>query len=458
MRHHLSRRIPAQAARGRPSSSISSAVRPPVVRPGVHVLLVGRIGSIRQGESCEQGDALAPALYALGQHDALVAADGRLQPGECLAAFLDDVYVVTTPARAREALDVVTTSIQDRAGVATAQAVLRPQALLNSAKRSGPVTPLKPSGGFSPWARPSATRPTLRHRQTRASGRTCNVRGSSLACVPPHVQITCCAPCLPTSWHRTHAATTTQFGSVCVSFLVSQTTKIPKSLPCDTWRSCRHASADSDSNVRSASLLPRTGLRGPMLCPFCGCIAPRLLRVVTVVWPNSKPDQHPSPFACAPSLQLAPTSPTQDGRVGPCGALSMTACDRPNATCLSLASGARAGSITVLAPVQPAFATPIVAEVLLPALAPPAQALLMRSQSGPRAAAWLGTVPSEAGATMPPDRMLIALRRRLRLPLPVAPGRCGAHGPSCGAAVDVYGDHYAACPPHRPARPASQAI
>ena len=76
---------------------------------------------------------------------------------------------------------------------------------------------------------------------------------------------------------------------------------------------------------------------------------------------------------------------------------------------------------------------------------PPAQALL-RSQSGPRAAAWLGTVPSEAGATMPPDRMLIALRRRLRLPLTIAPGRCGAHGPGCGAAVDVYGDHYAACP------------
>ena len=72
---------------------------------------------------------------------------------------------------------------------------------------------------------------------------------------------------------------------------------------------------------------------------------------------------------------------------------------------------------------------------------------LLRSQYGPRAAAWLGTVPSEAGTTIPPDRMLIALRRRrrLRLPLLVAQGRCGAHGPGCGAAVDVYGDHYAAC-------------
>ena len=34
----------------------------------------GQRRTIHQGEGCEQGDALAPALYALGQHDALVAA------------------------------------------------------------------------------------------------------------------------------------------------------------------------------------------------------------------------------------------------------------------------------------------------------------------------------------------------------------------------------------------------
>ena len=77
----------------------------------------GQRRTIHQGEGCEQGDALAPAPYALGQHDALVAADEQLRPGECLAAFLDDVYLVTTPSRAREALDVVTSSIETRAGV-----------------------------------------------------------------------------------------------------------------------------------------------------------------------------------------------------------------------------------------------------------------------------------------------------------------------------------------------------
>ena len=44
----------------------------------------------------------------------------RLQPGECVAALLDDVHVVTVtaPACARDALDVITSTIRDRAGVA----------------------------------------------------------------------------------------------------------------------------------------------------------------------------------------------------------------------------------------------------------------------------------------------------------------------------------------------------
>ncbi|CAE7244710.1 aurkb-a, partial [Symbiodinium natans] len=92
---------------------------------------------------------------------------------------------------------------------------------------------------------------------------------------------------------------------------------------------------------------------------------------------------------------------------------------------------------------------------LLSALQPPARARL-RLQAGPQAAAWLSAIPSEAASALPPDRMLIALlRRRLRLPLPVAPHRCGAHGHECGADVDAYGDHHAVpspwnCPASRP--------
>ena len=34
---------------------------------------------------------------------------------------------------------------------------------------------------------------------------------------------------------------------------------------------CRHAWADLGFSVRRASLVPCTGLRGPALCPYCGC-------------------------------------------------------------------------------------------------------------------------------------------------------------------------------------------
>ena len=77
--------------------------------------------SISQGEGCDQGDALAPALYSLGQHDGLVAAQAQLHPNEFLAAFLDDLYVVTTADRARLAGDAVSGSVERYAGVSPNQ-------------------------------------------------------------------------------------------------------------------------------------------------------------------------------------------------------------------------------------------------------------------------------------------------------------------------------------------------
>ena len=41
--------------------------------------------------------------------------------------------------------------------------------------------------------------------------------------------------------------------------------------------------------------------------------------------------------------------------------------------------------------------------------------------------------------------MQLALRRRLRMPLPISHGRCGPTQ-SCGRQVDRFGDHALACP------------
>ena len=48
-----------------------------------------------------------PALYSLGQHAALEAVKRRLQPQEELFAYLDDVYVLCKPERARAVFDTL---------------------------------------------------------------------------------------------------------------------------------------------------------------------------------------------------------------------------------------------------------------------------------------------------------------------------------------------------------------
>ena len=82
--------------------------------------------------------------------------------------------------------------------------------------------------------------------------------------------------------------------------------------------------------------------------------------------------------------------------------------------------------------------------VLLPTL-PPDHRALLRSQSGPHAGSWLAAIPGEAATTLSPEAMQVALRRRLRLPLPIASGRSGP-SPGCGRPVDLLGDHALACP------------
>ena len=59
----------------------------------------GIVHDIPQGEGGEQGDALMPALFSLGQHPAFEAVQSQLLEGETICAFLDDVYAVCCPDR-----------------------------------------------------------------------------------------------------------------------------------------------------------------------------------------------------------------------------------------------------------------------------------------------------------------------------------------------------------------------
>eukprot|EP00439_Symbiodinium_sp_Y106_P060789 s3710_g9.t1 len=77
----------------------------------------GTCRDIHQAEGCEQGDALAPALFSLGQHEGLEQAAADLRAGEELLAYLDDLYVITRSVR--PVLDVVTNRVQEHCGIAS---------------------------------------------------------------------------------------------------------------------------------------------------------------------------------------------------------------------------------------------------------------------------------------------------------------------------------------------------
>ena len=72
---------------------------------------------ISQGEGGEQGDPLMPALFALGQHAALVHVDVSLHEGEMLFAFLDDIHILCDPSRVGEIFFQVKQSLARFAGV-----------------------------------------------------------------------------------------------------------------------------------------------------------------------------------------------------------------------------------------------------------------------------------------------------------------------------------------------------
>ena len=57
------------------------------------------VHEIDQGEGGGQGDPFMPLLFSLGQHAALKAVQRQLLPGKLVSAYLDDIYVITTPDR-----------------------------------------------------------------------------------------------------------------------------------------------------------------------------------------------------------------------------------------------------------------------------------------------------------------------------------------------------------------------
>ena len=72
---------------------------------------------VAQGEGGEQGDPLMPCLFAAALHPALTAIQQAMAPGDGCLAFLDDVYLLTTPERAVPTFRLARDAILRHAGI-----------------------------------------------------------------------------------------------------------------------------------------------------------------------------------------------------------------------------------------------------------------------------------------------------------------------------------------------------
>ena len=66
-----------------------------------------------------------PYLFSLGVRSAMASVSGRLEPGEHLFAFLDDVYVVSEPERTGTIYALLARDFHEKAGIRLHQSKTR---------------------------------------------------------------------------------------------------------------------------------------------------------------------------------------------------------------------------------------------------------------------------------------------------------------------------------------------
>ena len=413
---------------------------------------------ITQGEGVEQGDSLAPALYALGQHHALEVAAAQLLPDEVLAAYLDDVYIICQPDRARPAFDIVSRAIEGHAGVAANSGKTRV-----FTRAGGPAPPgvetLGPDvwrGGDSPECGLVALGAPIGSADfvaAHAHGRLEQETG-----LLAEIQQ---LPDLQAAWLLLLYTAAPRAGHLLRTLPPSQSGEYARQHDSAVWSCLSFLLGEPDplpATARDVGFLPiRLGGLGLFAAER---IAPA---AYWAAWADALPvlalRQPILAARCAAELTLGPESAAACLREAAASASELDRYgwqSRPGWAVLA-ANASEVPNLREREPGIPAhgwqhLASLVVhasfrAREILPRLPPAGQALL-RSQAGPHAGAWLTAIPSEEGATLTPNLMHIALRRRLRLPLPPAAQRCGQgagrHG--CGGALDPLGDHALACP------------
>ena len=416
---------------------------------------------IQQGEGVEQGDALAPALFALGLHRALAAANAHLREDEALVAYLDDVYVATTRARARHAFDVVTSSIQHHAQIDTNLGKCR---VYGGA--GGPPPPGIAELGPEVWRgqRPRAEQgitilgtPVGTTEYVEAHAREIMGEENRFLQALPHLPDTQCA------WLLLRYCASPRANHLLRTVPPDRVMTYARAHDDAMWGALRgilgggEMTADEENTARALATVPgRLGGLGLQSAARTASAA------YWAAWADALPiwrTRRPREFQrlAAQFSSQAPPPPSIAALLGAEATLAREGFAPPALDALLRGEapdeardeddrepGERSRGWQRQAS---SFSNLHFREhVLLPSLTP-AGAAMLRSGSGPRAAEWLAVLPTAPGLRLLPTHCQVALRRRLRLPLLVQCRRCGGTGtPGCGLVADARGDHLAACP------------
>ena len=414
----------------------------------------GRPRAIDQAEGGEQGEPLMPALYALGQHPALVELQRHLRPGELVFAYLDDIYVIVPSARARVVSDLLSQHLFRHARIEVHQgktrawnaAGLEPPGIRELGSTDAPVwvgdpaLPPEQQGLVAlgvPCGHPAYVATQLQATRAKQDLLLQGIRSLPdlqsawlllLFCASPR----CChllrslPPVASLAFAEAHDAAV----AACLADLLGA-----GPLPDHALRLAQLPFQQGGLNLRSAVAL-----------------APA---AYWASWADTLPVLHRQlpRFAADVVARLGagePVGPTLRGVLQSQAALAAAGFDLPTWDAVILGAQAPPQSNEPgdhlpepsargwQAPAAAAVAAHLQTE-LLAQLDVPSQALLF-SQTGPFSSRPFTTVPTCPELTFPSEPLRALLLRRLRLPLPLSARTC-----RCRRPLAPLGDHRAAC-------------
>ena len=400
-----------------------------------------------------------PALYPLAQHNALVSAQAQLHEGEFVFAYSDDLYVLTSRPRARAAFDTVAREVERHAGVRSHLGKLKgwckanhpappdfdelqPGAWVADAPEhlNGIKVLGTPMGSDAYCASHLASRMEEERALLNAIREVGDVQSAWLLlcmCAVPRANHLLRA--LPPSRVHEYALAHDQALWDCLCGIVGADARAEDaearsiaSLP------ARHGGLGLRSALRSSAGAYLAGWMDAL--PVIGTKLPFLREALRDHLEGRAPQQ----AGCIEELRRARAAVEAAG----CDVLPPWE---------EILAGARAPPLVAddIESIDPtdfkhgwqfhacaALERDFLEREVLTAANPARRAMLL-SQSGPGAGRWLSARPTSPATTMCPLHMQVAIRRRLRWPLPLGPRRC--NGASCRRTLDDLGDHWASC-------------